>query len=129
MLMFRRHRTAPLAGIALCSVLLAACGTGGPPSQSSARDDIRDALVANEAIDIDVDAAAEIADCVSRGLYEAGEFTEEERNETVRATDGDLPDPDLASKAWNLIDGCSDDAGVDLPEPDGLDAGTTRTEG
>lgn len=125
--MSRRNRSEPLVGLALCSLLIAGCGTGGPPSREGARNDIREAYIAQGR---NTDTAAAIADCVSTALYESGEFTEDERNNVVRATDGDEPDPDLVVKARELLDSCEDDATSGPQTGSGSsDETTTTTEG
>jgi hypothetical protein len=128
------HRLAPaLAGVVLCSLLAGGCGQNKVPSQSEARDDVHDQLVAQGVPDAD---AGEVADCVSSGLFESGDFTKEERDATLRATDGDPPDPELTTKVTDLVDGCADDAGVDVPNTAAVAGGgdassstTTTTEG
>ncbi len=109
-----RSRFAPaLAGVALCSLLAAGCGQGGVPSQSATVEDVHDELVAQGVPEA---GATEVANCVADGLFESGDFTEEERDATLRATDGDPPDPDLTAKVEALVNGCARDAGVEIPD-------------
>ena len=127
-----RSRLAPaLGGLALCSILVAGCGQGGPPSQGEARDDVHDQLVDQG---LESEPAAEVADCIASGLYEGDEFTKDERDEVVQATDGDPPDPDLVQKVEALEDRCAEEAGVEIPRADGesqtaADESTTSTTG
>jgi hypothetical protein len=112
-----RSRFAPVAlGLALCAVLGAACG-GGAPTQSGTRDDVREQLVD---AGVESEAAGEVADCVSRGLFESGDFPKEERDDVLRASDGDAPDPALVERVETLVDGCAEEAGV-LEEIQDLD--------
>jgi len=122
--MSRRNRSASLVGLALCSLLIAGCGTGGPPSREGARNDIREAYIAQGT---DTDTAAAIADCVSTALYESGEFTEDERNNVVQATDGDDPDPDLVTKVQDLLDACENDTPVEQQSGGASSDETTTT--
>lgn len=109
-----RSRFAPaLAGVVLCSLLVAGCGGGGVPSQSETVEDVHDELVAQGVPDA---GATEVANCVADGLFESGDFTEEERDAVLRATDGDPPDPDLAAEVEALVNGCARDAGVEIPD-------------
>jgi len=89
--------------------LLAGCG-GGDATQSSVRDDVKEALLERADLDLADAEAAEAADCVARGMFESSDFTKEERNDVTRAVDGDEPDPDLETKVRNLIEDC----GIDL---------------
>jgi hypothetical protein len=110
-----RPRFAPaLAGVALCSVLAAGCGRGGPPSQGEARDDIQSQLVDQGVASA---AAGEVADCVTSGLFESGDFTKEERDDILQATDGNPPPDDLVQRTDALVQGCADESGVEELNP------------
>ena len=126
-----RPRLAALAGVALCSVLAAGCGGGGPPSQGEARDDVQSQLVDQG---VDSEAAADIADCVTAGLFESGDFTKEERDDVLQATDGNPPPDALVAKTENLVNGCGEEFGVTDLNPEGApieadESTTTSTQG
>ena len=127
-----RPRLVPaLAGVALCSVLVAGCGSGGPPSQSEARDEVQDQLVDQG---VGSEQAADIADCVTAGLFESGDFTKEERDDVLQATDGSVPPEPLVTKTDDLVNGCAEEFGVTDLNPTGApieadESTTTSTAG
>jgi hypothetical protein len=110
----RPRLASALAGVALCSVLAAGCGSGGPPSQSEARDNIQEQLVDQGVASA---PAGEVADCITRGLFESGDFTKEERDDILQATDGTPPPAALVEKNNALVNGCGEEAGVDDLNP------------
>ena len=99
-----RPRRALLAACGL-ALLLTACA-GGDATQGSVRDDVKEGLLANAELDLSDEEAGEAADCVSRGMFESGDFSKEERNDATRAADGDDPDVALVEKVQSLVDGC-----------------------
>jgi hypothetical protein len=116
----RHHRA--VAAVALATLSLGACATGGDASQGSVRDDVRETLL--ERADAPApDIAADIADCVARGMFE-GDFSEEERNDAGRAADGDDPDPELVERVQALFADCEDEAGAGEPQTSDERGGT-----
>jgi hypothetical protein len=108
-------RPVPSALVALPLLALLAACSGGDATQSSVSDDVQEALLARDDLDLAVAEAAEAADCVARGMFESSEFTKEERNDATRAVDGDDPDPDLEAKVRALLEDC----GVDVDREPG----------
>ena len=116
----RRPRRAVLVA-APFALFLAACGSQDA-TQGSVRDDVRDALLEREGNELSEAEAVDVGDCVSRAMFESGEFSKEDRNDATRAVDGDAPDPELVARVQALVEGCLDD-----PDPDETDAETTST--
>jgi len=121
----RRPRRALLAATSLV-LLLAACGAR-EATQGSVRDAMKESLLDRDDLDISDGDAAEIADCVSRGMFESGDFSKDERNEATRALDGDEADPDLVAKVVALVEGCGDEVDLDLGSTGAPTEGTTTT--
>lgn len=95
-----------LAALPLAALLLGACGAQ-EATQGSVRDDVKEALLASAAYDdLSDEEAGAVADCVSRGMFESGDFSKEERDDVTRAADGDEADPQLVDKVQALIDRC-----------------------
>lgn len=94
-----------LAALPLAA-LLAACGAQ-EATQGSVRDDVKEALlVAPDYDDLSDEEAGAVADCVSRGMFESGDFSKEERDDVTRAIDSDEADPQLIQKLQALLDRC-----------------------
>ena len=104
-----RRAPAPAAAVAL-ALFLAACGSQDA-TQGSVRDDVKEALLDRPDNELSDAEAGEAADCVSRGMFESGDFSPDERGDVTRAVDGDDPDPDLVAKVQALLDGCLTGAG------------------
>jgi hypothetical protein len=99
-----RRRRVVLAAVAPF-VLLAGCGSG-EVTQTSVRDDVRDALLERPDPSYTPEEVPVIAECVSRTMFESGSFSADERNDAARASDGDEPDTELVAKVEDLMDGC-----------------------
>ena len=91
--------------------LLAACGSQ-EATQGSVRDDVRDALAARPDLDLDADEIGDTADCISREMFESGDFSKDERNEITRASDGEAPSPALVERVVALFTGCGIEPGL-----------------
>jgi hypothetical protein len=102
-----RSRTALVAG-AVALLLLAGCGGGGDASQEDVQNEVTDILVEDgyEGQTFDEAEAEDVAECIAQTMFESEEFTPEERNEIVRASDATPPDEDLVERVVALVDGC-----------------------
>ena len=98
-----------LVALVACAVLLVACGNQAA-TEGSVRNDVRASLLRNENLDLTEEEATAVGDCVSREIFQSGDFSKEERDEATSADDGDDPDPDLAAKVQAVVDGCLDEA-------------------
>ena len=101
-----------LVAIVAGAVLLVGCGNKAA-TQGSVSDDAAASLRRNPELDLSAEEAAAAGDCVGREIFESGDFSKDEREEATTAVDGDDPDPELAAKVQDVVDGCVDDATSD----------------
>jgi hypothetical protein len=104
-------------------LLLAGCGANRAPSQSDVEDEVTRILVEDGYQDqtFDQSEAEDAAECIARTLFESGDFTEDQRDDVIRAIDGNPPDEELVSMTTAMVDGCVGGAttsGPDAPAGD-----------
>jgi len=109
------NRLSRPAAVLLVGLLLGACaGGGGGANQEDVQSDVETQLAENgyiaspeaEPVEMSEGQAADAGDCVSAGLFDPDDFTEDERDAVVDPGDGTPPNPDLATRFQALVDSC-----------------------
>jgi hypothetical protein len=112
------NRLSRPAAVLVVGLLLGACaGGGGGANQEDVQTDVETQLAENgyiastgaepaEPVEMSEGQAADAGDCVSAGLFDPDDFTEDERDAVVDPGDGTPPDPELAARFQDLVDSC-----------------------
>jgi hypothetical protein len=111
-----RSRTLLVAGAAL--LVLAGCGGSGEASQGDVEDEVTQILLRDgyQGQTFDQAEAEDAAECVAQEMFESDDFTPEERNEIVSASDAEPPPDDLVDRVVALVDGCIGEPTTSGPE-------------
>jgi len=127
------NRLSRPAAVLVVGLLLGACaGGGGGANQEDVQDDVETQLAENgyiagpgaEPVEMSEGQAADAGDCVSAGLFDPDDFTEDERDDVVDPGDGTPPNPDLAARFQGLVDSCVEtvlEVGPSAPTDDDAD--------